>query len=291
MIVEIEPHSGFCTGVKRVVKLAETELKEGKKLQCLGEIVHNHAEVDRLKEAGMDTISAGESEQLSNSDILIRAHGEPPSTYEKLAAGNNRIIDGTCPVVIQVQKKVKAAYAQALTEGGKVIIYGKHSHPEVIGLLGQINNNGIAITDVAQLADIDFSKPVYLFSQTTMPVSGYQEIKQYILGKMKLHFPEGQEPLHFFDTICRQVSNRIPQLKEFSRKHEVIVFVGGIKSSNGKVLYQTCLNENANSYFVSEKNALKKDWFQNVGSVGICGATSTPLWQMEEVRDEILRLH
>jgi 4-hydroxy-3-methylbut-2-enyl diphosphate reductase len=290
MIIEIEPHSGFCTGVKRAVKLAETELNEGKKLQCLGEIVHNHAEVDRLQKSGMNTITTPDTQSVSNSNILIRAHGEPPTTYKNLEGGNNRIIDGTCPVVLQVQKKVKEAYKKVQQDNGKIIIYGKPSHPEVIGLLGQINNDGLAVSANEDLELVDFSKPVYLFSQTTMPVNGYEEFRQFILEKMRTHFAQGNEPLHFFDTICRQVANRIPQLKEFSKKHEVIIFVGGAKSSNGKVLYHTCLNENLNSYFVSDKQELKTHWFKNVKSVGICGATSTPLWQMEEVKDEIVKL-
>ncbi len=290
MIIEIEPHSGFCTGVKRAVKLAETGLQEGKKLQCLGEIVHNQAEVDRLQKSGMNTITTEDTPSVSNSDILIRAHGEPPTTYRNLEGGNNRIIDGTCPVVLQVQKKVREAYKKAQPENGRIIIYGKPSHPEVIGLLGQINNDGMAAASTVELNTIDFSKPVYLFSQTTMPVNGYEEFRKFILEKMRTHFAEGKAPLYFFDTICRQVANRIPQLREFSKKYEVIVFVGGAKSSNGKVLYHTCLNENLNSYFVSEKNELKAEWFKNVKTVGICGATSTPLWQMEEVRDEIMSL-
>jgi 4-hydroxy-3-methylbut-2-enyl diphosphate reductase len=290
MIIEIESHSGFCTGVKRAIKLAETELQEGKKLQCLGEIVHNHAEVDRLQKSGMNTITTDETQSVSNQNILIRAHGEPPVTYRNLEGGNNRIIDGTCPVVLQVQKKVREAYKKAQLENGRIVIYGKPSHPEVVGLLGQINNDGLAAATAEELSSVDFSKPVYLFSQTTMPVTGYKEFRQFIADKMKTHFPEGKEPLHFFDTICRQVANRIPQLQEFSKKHEVIVFVGGAKSSNGKVLYHTCLNENLNSYFVSDKQELKNEWFRNVKSVGICGATSTPMWQMEEVREEIVKM-
>lgn len=290
MIIEIEPHSGFCSGVKRVVKLAETELQEGKKLQCLGEIVHNQAEVDRLGQSGMDTISSGDAQVLSNANVLIRAHGEPPETYEKLSEGNNRVIDGTCPVVLRVQKKVKDAYITATKEQGKIVIYGKPSHPEVIGLMGQINNDAVAVSDTEGIAHLDYSKPIFLFSQTTMPLDGYNDFKNYILSRMRSHFAEGEEPLHFYDTICRQVANRIPQLREFAQKHEVIVFVGGAKSSNGKVLYHTCLNENMNSYFVSDKSALKKEWFNNVASIGICGATSTPVWQMEEVKEEILRI-
>lgn len=290
MIIEIEPHSGFCSGVKRVVKLAETELREGKKLQCLGEIVHNQAEVERLKQTGMDTISSGDAESLANSDVLIRAHGEPPETYRKLSDGKNRVIDGTCPVVLRVQKKIRDAYETAVKEKGQVIIYGKPSHPEVIGLLGQVGNDALAVPEVTGLTGIDFSRPVYLFSQTTMPLDGYEVFRNYILEQMRMHFPEGKEPLHFFDTICRQVANRIPQLREFARKHEVIIFVGGTKSSNGKVLYHTCLKENPRSYFVSEAGELKTEWFKDAVSVGICGATSTPVWQMEDVKDEIRRL-
>lgn len=290
MIIEIEPHSGFCSGVKRVVKLAETELNEGKKLQCLGEIVHNQAEVERLERSGMDIVSSGEVPILFNSDVLIRAHGEPPSTYEKLSEGNNRVIDGTCPVVLRVQHKIKEAYKTARQEQGKIIIYGKPTHPEVIGLLGQVNNDALAVSHVADLVGIDFSKPIYLFSQTTMPLDGYQEFSNYIRVKMRSYYPDGNEPLHLFDTICRQVANRIPQLKEFAQKHELIIFVGGAKSSNGKVLFATCQRENNRSYFVSELSDIQSEWFSNVKSVGICGATSTPVWQMEDVRNKIIQL-
>lgn len=290
MIVEIEPHSGFCSGVKRVVKLAETELNEGKPLQCLGEIVHNHAEVERLANSGMNTLTSDEISSVENSDILIRAHGEPISTYEKLNKGNNRIIDGTCPVVLRVQKKIREAYTLALAEDGKIIIYGKTSHPEVIGLLGQINNNGLAVTYAEELEQLDYSKPVYLFSQTTMPIEGFKEIEGYIRHKMSSFYQEGEEPLHVFDTICRQVANRVPQLKEFAQKYDVIVFVGGAKSSNGKVLYQACQSQNPRSHFVSEKGSLQEAWFEGATSTGICGATSTPLWQMEEIKYEIIEL-
>ncbi len=290
MIIEIEPHSGFCTGVKRVVNLAESELKEGNKLTCLGEIVHNQAEVERLEKSGMKTISSEFTESIDSSNILIRAHGEPPSTFEKLSGGKNKVIDGTCPVVLGVQKKIKEAYESAQGDNGIIIIYGKPTHPEVIGLLGQINNDGLAVSSTDDLVNVDFSRPVYLFSQTTMPIDGYNAFRSFIKNEMELNFPHGQEPLHVYDTICRQVANRIPQLKEFAKYYDVIIFVGGAKSSNGKVLYQACLNENKRSYFVSENGNLQTEWFKNAKSIGICGATSTPLWQMEDVKNEILDL-
>jgi 4-hydroxy-3-methylbut-2-en-1-yl diphosphate reductase len=290
MIVDIEPHSGFCSGVKRVVKLAETELSEGKQLQCLGEIVHNHSEVERLTNSGMSTIQSSESGSLENQDILIRAHGEPTSTYELLKKGNNRIIDGTCPVVLRVQNKVREAYVLARTENGKVVIHGKGTHPEVIGLLGQIANDGLAATQLEELNMLDFSKPVYLFSQTTMPLESFKDMEVYIRQKMGKFFKPGEEPLHVYDTICRQVANRVPQLSEFAKSYDVIVFVGGANSSNGKVLFQTCKNRNDRSYFVSEKGTVQKEWFVGANSAGICGATSTPLWQMEEIKNEIIEL-
>lgn len=290
MIVEIEPHSGFCSGVKRVVSLAEKELNEGKRLECLGEIVHNQAEVDRLAKSGMSTLHSENIPTLENSNILIRAHGEPISTYEALEKGKNRIIDGTCPVVLQVQKKLREAYKACKIVHGNVIIYGKSSHPEVIGLLGQICNDAVTVTSPDDLTDFDFSKPVYLFSQTTMPLEGYHQLRDYIHLKMEDFFKKDEVPLYVYDTICRQVSNRVPQLKEFARNYDVIVFVGGIKSSNGKVLYQACLSENQKSYFVSEPKGVDPSWFENANSVGICGATSTPLWQMELVKNHILSL-
>jgi 4-hydroxy-3-methylbut-2-enyl diphosphate reductase len=290
MIVEIEPHSGFCSGVKRVVSLAETELNEGKSLECLGEIVHNQAEVDRLSKSGMNTLKTEQISSIENSNILIRAHGEPASTYDALEKGHNRIIDGTCPVVLQVQKKLREAYKACKLVKGNVIIYGKSSHPEVIGLLGQIYNDAVTVTSSDDLGEFDFSKPVYLFSQTTMPLEGYNQIRDYISSKMEAFFPKDKLPLNVYDTICRQVSNRVPQLKEFARNYDVIVFVGGIKSSNGKVLYNACLSENPKSYFVSEPKGIDPAWFENANSVGICGATSTPLWQMELVKNHILTL-
>lgn len=288
MIIEIEPHSGFCSGVKRVVKLAETELNEGNKLKCLGEIVHNQAEVDRLSQKGMDTLHTGDIDSINNDVVLIRAHGEPTSTYEKLGKENNRIIDGTCPVVLQVQKKIRAAYQESRLTGGILIIYGKSTHPEVIGLMGQINNDAVTVTSKDDLSEFDFSKPVYLFSQTTMPLEGYAELQSFIRSKMGSHFSGTETPFHVYDTICRQVSNRVPQLKEFAKNYDIIIFVGGAKSSNGKVLYQACLSVNPKSYFVSEPADLRKNWFENINSVGICGATSTPLWQMEYVKESIL---
>jgi len=287
MQIDIDPHSGFCSGVRRAVRLAEEGLKEKKDLLCLGDIVHNQAEVSRLNDTGLVTISGETIEQHPGTEVLIRAHGEPPSTYERLEKGQNKIIDGTCPVVIQVQKKIRKAYEDIQLSGGTVIIYGKSSHPEVIGLLGQINDNAVTAVSANDLNNIDFSKPVSLFSQTTMPMSGYMELQEFIRGRMEKHFPASDLPFKVFDTICRQVSNRVPQLKEFAQQYEVVIFVGGIKSSNGKVLYQACAESNKRSYFVSESDQLEKEWFQGVKSVGICGATSTPLWQMEEVAAKI----
>jgi 4-hydroxy-3-methylbut-2-en-1-yl diphosphate reductase len=290
MKIEIDLHSGFCTGVRRAVKLAEDGLKESKELLCLGDIVHNQAEVARLSQSGLITLPDESIEQYPGSNILIRAHGEPPSTYERLEKGKNKIIDGTCPVVIQVQKKLKKAFEERNKTGGNIIIYGKYSHPEVIGLLGQINGQAITVVSTIELQHADFSKPVYLFSQTTMPMEGFKEIQEYIKKRMEDFFPTNHIPLNVYDTICRQVANRVPQLKEFTQKYQVIIFVGGLKSSNGKILFQACLESNPRSHFVSELAHLQKEWFQNVDSVGICGATSTPLWQMEEISEQIRKL-
>lgn len=290
MKINIDPHSGFCTGVKRAVKLAETEMQEGREVRCLGEIVHNQVEVERLTQSGLSTISSDSVSDIQETNVLIRAHGEPPSTYEKLNAGRNKVIDGTCPVVIQVQKKVKKAYAESLQNNGKLIIYGKNTHPEVNGLLGQIQYDALAVTSPNELEEYDFSHPVYLFSQTTMPVNGYKELQDYIHHKMQKHFPWNEVPLQVFDTICKQVANRIPQLQKFAQEYQVIVFVGGANSSNGKVLFNACKAENPDSYFVSKASELKREWFGNRDTVGICGATSTPNWQMEEIKQEIENL-
>jgi 4-hydroxy-3-methylbut-2-enyl diphosphate reductase len=290
MKIDIDPQSGFCTGVKRAVKLAETEIQEGREVRCLGEIVHNQAEVERLSQSGLTTVSSDAVSDIQNGNILIRAHGEPPSTYEKLNAGKNKVIDGTCPVVIQVQKKVKKAYEESLQNNGKLIIYGKSTHPEVNGLLGQIQYDAMAVTSTSELEGYDFSQPIYLFSQTTMPVAGYKELQDFIHHKMQKHFPWSEVPLQVFDTICKQVANRIPQLQKFAREYQVVVFVGGANSSNGKVLFQACKAENPHCYFVSKASELKEEWFENRNTVGICGATSTPVWQMEEIKQAVENL-
>lgn len=289
MQVEIDEKSGFCSGVKRVVKLAEEGLKEGKHLKSLGEIVHNKAEVDRLSEQGMNTISGNAVDSLSKEDILIRAHGEPPATYEKLEKGENTVIDGTCPVVLAIQKKIRKAYQEAQQCNGRIWIYGKTNHPEVIGLVGQTNGEAQVFTHLEDLAGADFSKPVFLFSQTTMSIAGFKDFQLRVKEKMTEAFGSDEPPLQVFDTICRQVANREPHLKEFAKKHQLIIFVGGANSSNGKVLFDACCSVNKQSYFVSNAEDLRNEWFENVQNVGICGATSTPLWQMENVKDEILK--
>lgn len=289
MQVEIDEKSGFCSGVKRVVKLAEEGLKEGKHLKSLGEIVHNKAEVDRLSEQGMNTISGNAVDSLSKEDILIRAHGEPPATYEKLEKGENTVIDGTCPVVLAIQKKIRKAYQEAQQCNGRIWIYGKTNHPEVIGLVGQTNGEAQVFTHLEDLAGTDFSKPVFLFSQTTMSIAGFKDFQLRVKEKMTEAFGSDEPPLQVFDTICRQVANREPHLKEFAKKHQLIIFVGGANSSNGKVLFDACCSVNKQSYFVSNAEDLRNEWFENVQNVGICGATSTPLWQMENVKDEILK--
>ena len=278
MLIEIDEGSGFCFGVTTAIKKAEEELAKSDSLYCLGDIVHNGREVERLKKMGLITVEHSDLDSLHDTQMLLRAHGEPPQTYMKAERQNIRLIDATCPVVLNLQKRIKKAYE----EGGQIVIYGKNGHAEVVGLVGQTEGTAIVIENLDDAKKLDLSHDIQLFSQTTKSLEGFREIVSYIESNMQ----EGAH-FHYFDTICRQVANRIPNIVEFASKHDVILFVCGKKSSNGKVLYNQCLSVNPRTYMIDDPSEIDFSWCEGIESVGICGATSTPKWLMEECKRRI----
>jgi len=280
MIVEIDRRSGFCFGVINAIKSAEDELKESNKLYCLGDIVHNGMEVDRLAKMGLKSISQEEYFTLKNCKVLIRAHGEPPETYKYADENNIELIDATCPVVLTLQEKVKSSYKTKTKQEGQVVIFGKKGYAEIIGLNGQTNHNAIIIEDIADVDKIDMNRPVALYSQTTKRIEDFHDIAKEVKDKI-----QPGVPVEIKDTICRQVSNRVPNLKNFATQYDLILFVAGQKSSNGKYLYTICKEVNVDTYRISKIDEIERSWFEGIKSVGICGATSTPYWLMEEVAE------
>jgi 4-hydroxy-3-methylbut-2-enyl diphosphate reductase len=278
MIVEIERHSGFCFGVVSAIQRAEKELQNGEILYCLGDIVHNSAEVERLAKCGLHVISHSDFSKLSNCKILIRAHGEPPETYAIAKKQNIALIDATCPIVLKLQQRIRDGYEEMQNVGGQVLIFGKPGHAEVVGLEGQTEHHAIVINDETDLQNVDFSKSIRLYSQTTKSKEGYEKLQENILQKL----PETTDFIAF-DTICGQVANRAKELSDFCKKHQLILFVSGKNSSNGQYLFNLCERANPNTRFISDASELKSEWFVSVDSVGICGATSTPMWLLEHV--------
>jgi 4-hydroxy-3-methylbut-2-en-1-yl diphosphate reductase len=287
MKITIDNNSGFCFGVVYAVERAEQELKNSDSLYCLGDIVHNSKEVERLSKLGLKSITHEEFKQLKNTKVLIRAHGEPPETYRIAAENNIRLIDASCPVVLRLQKTIKHGNDNAESENGQSVIYGKKKHAEVIGLLGQTKGKGMVISNFDDLDKIDYTRPVHLYSQTTMSLEGYAKISGEMQKRMKAAGNENKIQFSQNDTICRQVSGRDKHLRKFAAENDVIIFVSGKKSSNGKALYGVCKAENDRSYFISDPDSLKSEMFKKADTVGICGATSTPLWLMEQVKEEI----
>ncbi len=287
MLVEIDVNSGFCFGVKNAVEIAEEALLNGEKVYSLGQIVHNDIEVERLAGLGLISIDHEQFKELKNEKVLIRAHGEPPETYEIAHNNNITIIEATCPIVKKLQSRIRDIWERSKAKNGQVIIFGKPGHAEVIGLMGQTNNEAVLITKKEELNSIDLGQDVYLFSQTTMSVKDYRDIAETIINKMEEQDIDAELHFHKFNTICGQVSNREPKLKAFARKHGVIVFVSGKESSNGKILFEVCRKENPDTYFVSSPDEIRREWFTGKSSVGVCGATSTPKWLIENVRDRI----
>ena len=284
MIVEIDQKSGFCFGVLNAIGKAEETLNDESMLYSLGHIVHNDLEVMRLQEIGLKTIDHDEFFKLKDCKVLIRAHGEPPSTYEYARQNNITLIDATCPVVLKLQQRIKKAAETMSGENGQVVIFGHQGHAEVDGLAGQTNNTAIVIEDPDDISRIDPSRPVVVFSQTTKSVGDFRKLTQNIQKQTKPELMESH------DTICRQVSNRVPHLEKFAERFDAIIFVGGLRSSNAQVLFDVCKKQNERSYFVSSPDDLQAEWFSGIENVGICGATSTPQWLMEKVAEKIGQL-
>ncbi|WP_339879882.1 4-hydroxy-3-methylbut-2-enyl diphosphate reductase [uncultured Algoriphagus sp.] len=288
MQVSIDKNSGYCFGVEFAIKMAEDEMEQSDQLYCLGDIVHNDMEVSRLSAKGLVVIDREQLSELHDCKVLIRAHGEPPETYRTAIENNIELIDASCPVVLKLQHRVKSAFDKMEREEGQIVIYGKKGHAEVIGLTGQTLEKAIVVMEDSDLDKIDFSRPVTLFSQTTKSTKGFYEISQKIEERIQAAKQDlTRETFNANDSICRQVSNREPQLHRFSQENDVILFVSGKKSSNGKALYQVCLAQNERSYFIENETEIDPSWFQKDEKVGICGATSTPMWLMEQVKSYV----
>jgi len=282
--IEIDHGSGFCFGVTTAIKKAEEELASGETLYCLGDIVHNGMECDRLKQMGLITINHDDLRQLHDVKVLLRAHGEPPETYETARRNNIEIIDATCPVVLQLQKRIKERWKADLSSSAspQIVIFGKKGHAEVLGLVGQTQGNAIVIENFDEVVKLDFSRDIYLYSQTTKSLDEFHRIIDYI----QQHISPGAV-FQSFDTICRSVANRMPSISQFAARHDLILFVCGRKSSNGKVLFNECLRVNPNSHLIEGPEEIRQEWLDGIQTVGICGATSTPKWLMEQCRESI----
>lgn len=284
-MIEIDKKSGFCFGVVNAIQKAEEELSKGEPLYCLGDIVHNGQEVKRLADLGMITITHEEFEKLQHVKVLLRAHGEPPSTYETARRNHITLIDASCPVVLKLQSRIKHSFESAPTPDTQIVIYGHHGHAEVNGLVGQIGGKAIVVEDESELDKVDFSKNIRLFSQTTKSLSGFNQLVETVQSRMK-----NDAMLEYSDTICRQVANRIPNITNFALQNDIIIFVSGKKSSNGKVLFEHAKSVNPNSYNVSEPDELNDLDIDLTKKIGICGATSTPSWLMQAVSDKLSQM-
>ena len=301
MIITIDDNSGFCFGVTSAILAAERELQKGQ-LFCLGDIVHNGQEVQRLEQLGLETIDYDDLRTLHNVRVLFRAHGEPPSTYTIAQRNGIEIIDASCPVVLKLQKRIRDTYQtlHGKNTGAQIVIFGKKGHAEVIGLEGQTNNTAIVIEGINDLHKLDYTKPIYLFSQTTKSVDEFQQIVKEIeelrlaVGKREMGIDRQDVAFEYHDTICRNVANRVKKLQDFARSNDVVIFVGGQKSSNAKVLYNHCLEVNSCTIFVSSMEDLTPEIFQrchDAERVGICGATSTPKWLMQQIKSRLETNH
>ena len=281
--VEIDNGSGFCFGVTTAISKAEEELHGSSSLYCLGDIVHNGTECERLKKLGLITIEHDDFAKLNNAKVLLRAHGEPPQTYLTAKENNIQLIDATCPVVLRLQKRIKKEYDTRSDRPKQIVIYGKRGHAEVLGLIGQTEGTAIVIERLEEAKQLDYAKDTILYSQTTKSLQGFREIVAYIESHKT---PETE--FRYYDTICRQVANRIPNIRTFAAKHDLIFFVCGKKSSNGKILFNECKSVNSNSYLIEDAKEIDFKLLDGVKSVGICGATSTPKWLMESCKECIL---
>ncbi len=279
--IEIDNGSGFCFGVTTAIQKAEEELSKGTTLYCLGDIVHNGMECDRLRQLGLITINHEQLEQLHDAKVLLRAHGEPPETYELARRNNIEIIDATCPVVLQLQKRIKTQYDT--NPEAQIVIFGKNGHAEVLGLVGQTQRRAIVIETFEDVKKLDFDRDIYLYSQTTKSLDEFHRIIAYIQEHIA-----PTAVFRSFDTICRQVANRMPNISQFATRHDLILFVCGRKSSNGKVLFNECVRINPNSHLIEGPEEIQDEWLSGIDTIGICGATSTPKWLMEQCRDAII---
>ena len=293
MVIEIDNGSGFCFGVTTAIKKAEEELAQGSTLYCLGDIVHNGMECERLQKMGLVTINHDDLARLHDVKVLLRAHGEPPETYELARRNNIEIIDATCPVVLQLQRRIKQQYDESRSEecgvrserNPQIVIFGKKGHAEVLGLVGQTKSSAIVIESFDEVKRLDFTRDIFLYSQTTKSLDEFHRIIEYIQNHIA---PDAT--FKSFDTICRSVANRMPNISQFAARHDLILFVCGHKSSNGKVLFNECLRVNPNSYQIEAPEEILPQWLDGIQSVGICGATSTPKWLMEQCRDTIQKI-
>ena len=279
--IEIDNGAGFCFGVTTAIQKAEEELAKGNTLYCLGDIVHNGQECERLKKLGLITINHEEFAQLHDVKVLLRAHGEPPATYELAQKNHIEIIDATCPVVLRLQNRIKQEYDKS--SDAQIVIYGKNGLAEVLGLVGQTNGQAIVIEGMKEIDRLDFSKDIRLYSQTTKSLDEFRQIVEYIQEHIS---PDATFEYH--DTICRQVANRMPNIRKFASAHDLIFFVCGRKSSNGKILYHECKKVNGNTHLIDQPEEIDQNLLEGVKSIGICGATSTPKWLMEECKNKIL---
>ena len=284
--VTIDRGSGFCFGVVKAIQSAERELKQTDELYSLGDLVHNSLEMERLKALGLHTIGHADLAHLRNRTVLLRAHGEPPSTYALAQKNQIKIIDATCPVVLPLQKRIHRCYQETKEYGTQLVIYGKKGHAEVNGLVGQTEGTAIVIEKLDDIEKLDFHRDIILFSQTTKPLDGFGEVVEAIRARIS-----SDVTFQYFDTICRQVANRLPNIRDFALQHDCIYFVAGKKSSNGQMLFEQCLQANPHSVFITSAADIAEPLPEDIRSVGICGATSTPKWLMEEVAERVKMLN
>jgi 4-hydroxy-3-methylbut-2-enyl diphosphate reductase len=284
--IEIDEQSGFCFGVTTAIQKAEEELAKGAPLYCLGDIVHNGKECERLKRMGLITIDHATFAELHNAKVLLRAHGEPPETYETAKRNNLQLIDATCPVVLKLQQRIKKKWQESANEERQIIIHGQSGHAEVLGLVGQTHGEAIVIENTSQLDRISTDKNTYIYSQTTKSLEGYRQIAEAIKERIN-----SDREVEYFDTVCRRVSNRMSGMSKFASEHQLIFFVSGRKSSNGKILCGLCKSLNIRTYYIDSVAEISREWFRADDRVGVCGATSTPKWLLEEVADNILSLN
>jgi 4-hydroxy-3-methylbut-2-en-1-yl diphosphate reductase len=285
MKIEVDKGSGFCFGVVEAIRRAEERLEQDEQLYCLGDIVHNNSEVERLRKKGLTTISHEQFFTMHDTTVLLRAHGEPPEIYAYAETNNIKLIDATCPVVLKLQQRILKSYESGLKDNTQLVIYGKKGHAEVNGLVGQSEGNALVVEGIEDLAQLDYSRPIVLYSQTTKGLEGLHILSEELKNKAS------EVSIKIHDTICRQVANRIPGIKKFAVRFDLVLFVSGKKSSNGKMLFDICSAVNPNTKFISDLNEIESSWFRDVDSVGICGATSTPKQLLEEVADYLQNLN